>query len=319
LGYYFKRTEDLLLNVQIPRQTGFVSRLQNLGEMQNTGLELIFNSVNISKEDFRWSSILTLSGNRNQVLDLGGVDLIDIVDPSATGQGGPGGRLIVGETSPVFVGVNYLGTWKSQEEIDASGQLGQDVGGPRFEDINDDSQITEDDFVILGNPQPDFIYGLQNSFSFGNWDFDFFIQGTYGNEVFNSLTQTAYFGRAERTKYAETLNRWTPENPTSDIPRAGAVAALSEVKNNSELIEDGTHLRLKNVRLSYSLPVSNWGLNAFDRISVYFTANNLFVLSNFRLVDPETSMFGRSNVALGFSQGEYPSARIMSLGIKAVL
>lgn len=319
LGYYFKRTEDLLLNVQIPRQTGFVSRLQNLGEMQNTGLELIFNSVNISKEDFRWSSVLTLSGNRNQVLDLGGVDLIDIVDPSATGQGGPGGRLIVGETSPVFVGVNYLGTWKTQEEIDASGQLGQDVGGPRFEDINDDAQITEDDFVILGSPQPDFIYGLQNSFSFGNWDFDFFIQGTYGNEVFNSLTQTAFFGRAERTKYAETLNRWTPENPTSDIPRAGAVAALSEVKNNSELIEDGTHLRLKNVRLSYSLPVSNWGLDAFDRISVYFTANNLFVLSNFRLVDPETSMFGRSNVALGFSQGEYPSARIMSLGIKAVL
>jgi TonB-dependent starch-binding outer membrane protein SusC len=319
LGYYFKRTEDLLLNVQIPRQTGFVSRLQNLGEMQNTGLELIFNSVNISKDDFRWSSTLTLSGNRNQVLDLGGVDLIDIVDPSATGQGGPGGRLIVGETSPVFVGVNYLGTWKTQEEIDASGQLGQDVGGPRFEDINDDAQITEDDFIILGSPQPDFIYGLQNGLSYKNWNLDFFIQGTYGNDVFNSLTQTAFFGRAERTKYAETLNRWSPENPDSDIPRAGAVAALSEVKNNSELIEDGTHLRLKNVRLSYNLPVSDWGLDAFDRISVYFTANNLFVLSNFRLVDPETSMFGRSNVAQGFSQGEYPSARIMSLGIRAVL
>lgn len=319
MDYYYKKTEDLLLNVQIPRQTGFVSRLQNLGEMKNTGLEFIFNSVNISKDNFRWASTLNLSGNRNEVLDLGGVDLIDIVDPSASGQGGPGGRLIVGETSPVFVGVNYLGTWKSQEEIDASGQLGQDVGGPRFEDINGDEQITEDDFIILGNPQPDFIYGMQNSFTYRNWDLDFFIQGTYGNEVFNSLTQTAFFGRAERTKYAETLNRWSPDNPNSDIPRAGAVASLSEIKNNSEMIEDATHLRLKSVRLSYNLPVQRWGLNGFERLSVYFTGSNLFILSDFRLVDPETSMFGRSNVALGFSQGEYPNARILSLGIKAVL
>jgi TonB-linked SusC/RagA family outer membrane protein len=319
LDYYLKRTEDLLLNVQIPRQTGFVSQLQNLGEMKNTGLEFILNSINVSNDDFRWSSILTLSGNRNTVVDLGGVDLIDIVDPSATGQGGPGGRLIVGQTAPVFVGVNYLGTWKSQEEIDASGQVNQDVGGPRFEDTNGDQQITEDDFIILGSPQPDFIYGLQNSISYKNWSLDFFFQGTVGNEVFNSLTQTAFFGRAERTKYTETLNRWTPENPTSDVPRAGAVAALSEVKNNSELIEDATHLRLKNLKLQYNLPVERWGLNGFSQIGIYFTGTNLFVLSNFRLQDPETSMFGQSNVALGFSQGEYPSARILSVGIKAVL
>ncbi|MDF9798980.1 TonB-linked SusC/RagA family outer membrane protein [Catalinimonas alkaloidigena] len=319
LDYYNKRTEDLLLNVQIPRQTGFVSRLQNLGEMRNSGLEFILNTVNVSQNDWRWSSMLTLSGNRNEVVDLGGVDLIDVVDPSATGQGGPGGRLIVGETAPVFVGVNYLGTWKSQEEIDASGQVGQDVGGPRFGDTDGDQQITEDDFIVLGSPQPDFIYGFQNTVSYGNWSLDFFFQGTYGNEVFNSLTQTAFFGRAERTKYAETLDRWTPENPDSDIPRAGAVAALSEIKNNSEMIEDGTHMRLKNLKLTYNLPVERWGLNGFKSISVYFTGTNLFVLSDFRLNDPETSMFGRDNVALGFSQGEYPSARILSLGIKAIL
>lgn len=230
LDYYYKETEDLLLNVQIPRQTGFVSQLQNLGSLRNTGFELMINTVNFSKEDFVWSSMITASINRNEVLNLGGVDLIDIVDPSATGQGGPGGRLIVGEPAPVFVGVNYLGTWKSQEEIDASGQVGQDVGGPRFEDTNGDAQITEDDFIVLGTPQPDFIYGFQNTITFKNWSLDFFFQGTYGNEVFNSLTQTAFFGRAERTKYAETLDRWTPNNPDSDIPRAGAVASLSEIK-----------------------------------------------------------------------------------------
>lgn len=323
LDYYLKNTEDLLLEVQIPRQTGFVSRLQNLGKMRNAGLEFIASSINISKENFRWSSMLTLSGNRNEVVDLGGVDLIDIVTPAD--QSGPGGRLIVGETAPVFVGVEYLGTWKSQEEIDASGQVGQDVGGPRFKDTNGDQQVTEDDFIVLGSPQPDFIYGLQNSISLGNWSLDFFIQGTYGNEVFNSLTQTAFFGRAERTKYAETANRWTPENPTSDIPRAGSVASLSEIRNNTVMIEDGSHLRLKSLKLAYNLPVQQWGLNSFKSISVYFSGTNLFVLSDYRLGDPETSRYGGSNtavqrnVAAGFSQGEYPSTRVLSFGIKAVL
>ena len=212
-----------------------------------------------------------------------------------------------------------MGTWKSQEEIDASGQLGQDIGGPRFEDTNGDGQITEDDFIVLGSPQPDFIYGFQNSFSYKNWSLDFFIQGTSGNEIFNSLTQTAFFGRAERTKYAETLNRWTPDNPGSDIPRAGAVASLSEVKNNSELVEDGSHLRLKNLKFSYNLPIDKWGLTNFQSVNIYFSGTNLFVLSDFRLKDPETSMFGRSNVALGFSEGEYPSSRILSLGLKVIL
>ncbi|MFH5832134.1 SusC/RagA family TonB-linked outer membrane protein [Halalkalibaculum sp. DA384] len=319
LDYYYKKTSDLLLNVQIPRQTGFVSRLQNLGQIENKGLEMMVNTVNISNEDLRWSSTLSISGNRNEVVDLGGVDFINVVDPSSTGQGGPSGRLIVGESAPVFVGVEYLGTWKSQEEIDASGQVGVDVGGPRFKDTNGDGQITEDDFEVLGSPQPDFIYGFQNSVSYKNWALDFSIQGTYGNEVFNSLTQTAFFGRAERTKYAETLDRWTPNNQDSDIPRAGTVASLAEIKSNSEQIEDATHLRLKNLKLSYNLPVEKWGLNSFKNLSVYFSGTNLFILSNFRLNDPETSMFGRSNVAFGFSQGEYPSARTLSLGIKATL
>ncbi|MGD1893230.1 MAG: SusC/RagA family TonB-linked outer membrane protein [Cyclobacteriaceae bacterium] len=323
LDYYDKQTEDLLLNVQIPRQTGFVSRLQNLGRIQNRGIELMVNSVNVSTQNVRWSTLLTLSGNRNTVLDLGGVDLIDVVTPAD--QGGVNGRLIVGQPAPVFVGVNYLGTWKSQEEIDASGVAGQDVGGPNFEDTNGDGQVNEEDFIVLGHPQPDFIFGLQNDISYKNFSLDFFIQGTYGEEVFNSITQTTYFGRAETTKYAETLNRWTPENPISDIPRAGAIAALSEIKSNSEMVEDGSHLRLKTVRLSYNLPTDRWGWKTIKGVNVYFAGNNLFVLSNFRLVDPETSLFGQSgndlarNVALGFSEGEYPSARTVSLGFNITL
>ena len=315
LNYYKKNTFDLLLNVRLPRQTGFESRLQNLGEVQNQGMELLVNTVNVANSNFKWSTMLTLSGNRNKVLDLGGVDFINIVSPNA--QSGPGGRLIVGQPAPVFVGVNYLGTWKNQEEIDASGQLNQDIGGPRFDDPNGDGIITEDDFYVLGNPQPDFIYGLQNTFSFKNFEFSFFIQGTQGNEVSNSRTVTHFFGRPGAPKYAETLNRWTPENPTSDIPRAGAIEALGEVPNNSEFIEDGSHLRLKSVRLGYDMPVEKWGLNGFKNINVYLAGSNLLLISDFRLLDPETSQFGMGNVTQGFASGQFPNPRIVTFGLNA--
>ncbi|WP_215223962.1 SusC/RagA family TonB-linked outer membrane protein [Echinicola shivajiensis] len=314
VDFYQKNTKDLLLNAQLPRQTGFVSKLQNIGKVQNRGVEFLVNSVNISKQNFKWSTNLTISHNNNKVVDLGGVDFINLATPAQ--QGGTGARLIVGETTPVFTGVRYLGTWKSQEEIDEAGIGGDhDVGGPRFEDTNGDKQITEDDFIVLGSPQPDFYFGIGNTFKIGNFDLDFFFQGTYGNEVFNSLTQTALFGRPETTKYAETLDRWTPDNPTSDIPRAGSVAALSEVYNNSAMIEDGSHIRLKSLRVAYNFPMEASKLGG---LTVYLTGNNLFVISDFRLKDPETSQYGRNsdNLSMGFSQGQYPTSRTVAIGAK---
>ncbi|HET8737886.1 MAG TPA: SusC/RagA family TonB-linked outer membrane protein, partial [Pricia sp.] len=317
VDYYQKQTKDLLLNAQLPRQTGFVSKLQNIGKVENKGLELLINSFNISSENFQWSSSLSISANRNKVVDLGGVDFINLVTPAQ--QGGTGARIIVGESVPVFTGVNYLGTWKSQEEIDAAGLGGNhDVGGPRFEDTNGDGEITEEDFIVLGSPQPDFYFGIGNTLSYKNLSLDFFFQGTSGNEVFNSLTQTAYFGRSETTKYKETLDRWTPDNPNSDIPRAGSVAALSEIFNNSVMIEDGSHIRLKSLRLGYNVPVDKMGLKGVKGINLYLTGTNLFVLSDFRLKDPETSQFDKNseNLSFGFSRGQYPTSRTISLGTK---
>ncbi|MEQ9581781.1 MAG: TonB-dependent receptor, partial [Arenibacter sp.] len=136
-NYYQKETNDLLLDVTIPRQTGFTSQLQNVGSLENKGWELLINSTNISNDKFNWKSTLTLSSNKNKILDLGGADFIDVTVDAILGSGNT--RLIVGEPVPVFTGVRYLGTWKSQEEIDASGLTDpQVVGGSRFEDLNGD-------------------------------------------------------------------------------------------------------------------------------------------------------------------------------------
>ena len=313
-NYYYKKTEDLLLNVTIPRQTGFTSQLQNVGSLENRGWEYLLRSTNVNTTNFNWNSTLTLSSNKNKVLDLGGQEFIDVLVDQIVGAGNL--RIIVGETVPVFTGANFLGTWKSQEELDASGLNpgSYGVGGVKWENVNGDNIISNEDFVVLGNPFPDLIFGFENNFSYKNFDFNFYFQGTVGNEVYNLRTRNNYFTRGEFPKYAETVNRWTPENPTSDIPNT---AAIFENFPSSADVEDGSHLRLKTVTLTYNLPVQKLG-NSIKSMSIYASGTNLLLFSNFRLIDPETSAFGRDglgNIAQGFSNGEYPNAKVLSLGI----
>lgn len=317
LNYYYKKTEDLLLDVTIPRQTGFTSQLQNVGSLENKGWEFLVNSTNVSNSNFNWNSTLTLSSNQNKILDLGGPEFIDVTVDAILGSGNT--RLIVGESVPVFTGVRFLGTWKSEQEIIDSGLTDpQVVGGARFEDLNEDGIISTEDNVILGSPLPDLIFGLENSFSYKNWDFSFYFQGTQGNEVYNLRTRNHFFNRGETTKFAELADRWIEGvNETSNIPRAGA-DSVTNTPPNSEYVEDGSHIRLKTVRLAYNLPVDQMGLSTLKNATIYLSGSNLLLFSNFRLIDPETSNFGRSglgNIAQGFAGAQYPNPRVVTLGL----
>lgn len=320
LNYYYKKTNDLLLDVTIPRQTGFDTQLQNVGSLENKGWEFMLNTTNVSNANFNWNSTLTLSSNQNKILELGDVDFIDITVDAILGSGNT--RLIVGESVPVFTGVPFLGTWKSQQEIDASGLTSEEknkqvVGGSRFEDVNGDGIISVEDAVVLGSPLPDLIFGFENSFSYKNWDFSFYFQGTIGNEVYNLRTRNHYFNRGETTKFAELADRWTPDNPTSNIPRAGA-DSVTNTPPNSEYVEDGSHLRLKTARIAYNLPVEKMGLNSLKNATIYFSGSNLLLISDFRLIDPESSRFGRDglgNIAQGYNDGSYPNPRVLTLGL----
>lgn len=315
LNYYYKKTEDLLLDVAIPRQTGFTSQLQNVGSLENQGVELLLNSRNVTNENFKWESTLTLSSNNNKILDLGGAEFIDVTVDEILGSGNT--RLIVGQPVPVFTGVRYLGTWKSQEEIDASGLSSQVVGGPRYEDLNGDGIISTEDNIIIGDPTPDLIFGFENTFSIKNFELSFYFQGTVGNEVYNLRMRNHYFNRGETTKFADLADRWTPENPTSDIPRAGSDAVTTNL-SNTEYVEDGSHLRLKTARLAYNFPANKLQGIGIQDATVYFTGTNLLLFSNFRLIDPETSRFGRSglgNIAQGYANGEYPNPRVLTFGL----
>ena len=273
------------------------------------------DSKNISNENFRWNTTLTLSANKNKILDLGGQEFIDVVVDPIIGSGNT--RLIVGESVPVYTGVNYLGTWKSQEEIDASGLTAQVVGGSRFEDLNGDGIISTEDNVVLGSPFPDLIFGFENSFTYKNFDFSFYFQGTTGNEVFNLRMRNHYFNRGETVKFGDLRNRWTVDNPTSDIPRAGA-DSVTNTPVNSEYVEDGSHIRLKTVRLAYNFPTEIF--KGVKNATLYLSGSNLLLFSKTRLIEPEANSFNPGNnqfgnIALGYLDAQYPNPRVITLGL----
>lgn len=322
VDYYNKQTEDLLLRVPISGQTGVASttQLQNLGTIENKGLEIAINTTNIQNENFTWKTTLTLSGNRSKVLELNGQDFIDL--QSTGNQGGASARLIVGETLPSYVGLNYLGTYKNADEIIADGRENISfIGGPRFENLDDNPIWNNEDAQVLGSPEADFYGGFRNSFTYKNLSLDIFFQGSYGNDIFNIRSQASFYGRGDQNVDSRVVNRWIEGvNETSNIPRAGASSSLFN-PNSQVNIEDGSFLRLKTMSLAYNVPLENIGLSdIINKLNVYVSGTNLALFSKFKLGDPEVNNFtagsGLGSVSQGFASGQYPYAGSITMGVK---
>ena len=315
IDYYDKQTKDLLLQKPLPGTAGD-TRLENVGQVENKGFEFTLNSVNIEKPNFVWSSNLMISANRNKVVSIGDAPFIDLRNPNHAQAGAAALRLVAGETMPSFYGVTYEGTYKSKEEIIADQREGVDlIGAPNYVDVNGDGNVNDLDFVNQGSPQPDFYYGFRNNFTYKNWTLDVFIQGTQGNEIFDASVYEFWFGRDASFNLLPIVeDRWTPSNPTSDIPRAGTSAGGYR-PNSSVNIVDGSYVRLKNVTLNYDFDRVA-GLPFIDSASVYLTGNNLLLLTDYRWGDPEVSDGGAATVAQGVADDQYPYSSSVALGFR---
>jgi TonB-dependent starch-binding outer membrane protein SusC len=307
LGYYYKKTKDLLLEVEIPTQSGYSSRLVNIGEVENQGLELFVNAYPAKTNDFSWVLSFNVAANRNKVLSLGGKDFIE-VDRS---------RLIVGEPAGVFYGLVYDGTWHTQEEIDASDGFMSNAkpGYPKFKDIDGNGKFEKtSDREILGSPEPDFFGGIQNTLSYKNFDLDFYLQGSYGNAIYNQLGPRFFFGGYLANIHAMALDRWTEENYMSDIPRAGSSPIVNLDKDvHSTDVQDGSFLRLKTLRLTYKIPTS--AISWLNSARIYVMGDNLFSLNNYDWgYDPEVNARGTHSVLRGYDAYTYPSSRSFTVG-----
>jgi TonB-linked SusC/RagA family outer membrane protein len=299
--FYYKRTQDLLINVDLPRSTGFQSGIQNLGEVENMGWELSLRSYNVKREKFNWNSQFNISANRNKVLDIGGEDQVIFAGEIPES----GFSVIVQEDLPLgtFYGYRSLG-------------VNPDDGDIVFEDINGDGVITEDDRTIIGDANPDFILGFSNTFTFGGFSLDILLQSSIGNDVFNATRIETEGMFSVKNGSEATLDRWQNPGDITRIPRAVFGDPNDNSRISDRFIEDGSFLRIRNITLSYNLPNSITERFKIQNLSIYASGQNLWTLSGYTGYDPEVNRDGGNAISQGIDYGTYPQARIMTGGIK---
>lgn len=311
IDWFQKKTNDLLLNLPLPASSGFGSILTNVGKVENSGIEFLFNSNNINTKKLRWTTSLNFSAISNKATDLGGQAQI-----ITGGLSNVGNSAILTPGEPIFsyYGYNITGIFNSQSEVDASAQPSSQPGYPIFEDINSDGAITPADQMILGKPFPDFTYGIGNDISFGNFNFNFFIQGVQGVENINvQAVQSMYPANFRRNKFRrQYLDRWTPSNPDAIYPSGVSPAAYGGGKVNSLTIEDASFVRLRNATISYNLPLEN--VSAISQARIYITGQNLFTITDYISWDPEASLAGGTTAGRA-DDNSYPLTRTWLFGL----
>ena len=333
VDYYNIDTEDLLA---IDRASNFylgtsdLDVLRNVGSINNRGLEFSLTSTNVNRNGFRWTSNFNLARNRNEIVELSGGS--EILGSGAPGYFAGGNTYILreGEALGVFWGLDYQGVYQggavpagtALQDASLDGNGNPIPGEPLFTDLADeegnfDGVITDDDRGIIGDPNPDFTFGLTNSISYKAFDLNIFFQGSVGGDIYNLTAVQLYNG--DSNGLTDVLNSWTPENPNTDIPRA----VIRGRERSSRFVEDGSYFRLKNVALGYNLPASVFntlGFGSSARISV--SAQNLLTFTGYSGLDPEVSYFGSGgqssgddNVIQGHDFGNYPNLRSITASL----
>jgi TonB-linked SusC/RagA family outer membrane protein len=311
--WYYKKTSDLLYNVPLPITTGVSTSLQNVGRVENKGFEFSISTVNIDKE-LRWTTNFNIGANRNEIIDLGNVKG-DVPAGGASGhlQLANSGILRVGEPIGIFYGLVTDGIFQNQAEIDASAQKTAKPGDRRYKDLTPDGVINSSDRTILGQAQPKYIFGFTNNFSYKGFDLNIFFVGSQGNSIYNINRYELESMTGISNQSAVTLDRWTPENPSNEIPRATSTGTPYQV--TSRQVEDGSYIRMRNIQLAYNFPSSWMERLKISSAKLYISGQNLLTITDYSGYDPEVSRFGQDNLSFGIDYGSYPKAKTYMLGL----
>ncbi|HLL94927.1 MAG TPA: SusC/RagA family TonB-linked outer membrane protein, partial [Spirosoma sp.] len=315
--YYNRITSGLLLNVQIPSISGFTNTLQNIGKVQNNGVELSLSSRNFTGRSFGWNTDVNISFNRNKVKALGPKgdpirSSTDVADTHITQLGAPISN---------FYGYQVSGIFQNQSEVDRGPAWAAPVitkpGDFRFQDVNKDGKIDANDRTIIGSPFPKYTFGLTNTFTYKGLDLSILLQGTQGNQVL--FLQRRFFGSVGGSNaYASLENRWRSEAQPGDgkTPKAYLTGNSNQV--TSYFIEDGSFVRVRNVSLGYRLPSTFTNKLKMQNLRVYVSGQNLYTFTKYAGYNPEVSRnFGGNPLTEGIDYGAYPLARTITVGLNA--
>lgn len=314
---YYKKTKDLLINVPIPLTSGYATVLQNIGGVENKGIEIGLITENIKTENFSWNSNFVFSANKNKVVSIGnGVNQFFPVVPNGSLLQQQPVTVKVGLPLGTFWGYRTAGIFQTQEEVNTQPKINSlantKVGDRKYVDTNGDGVITALDKGNLGSSQPKFVGSFSNTISYHDFDLNFSFQGSYGGKVFNALNQQLEISTLG-TNSASTLNdRWTPTNPSNEIPRASSspLGIVSE-----RYVEDASFLRLKLITLGYTLPKSLSSKLGTKSIKFYVSAENLITWTKYTGFDPEVSSYEQNNLYPGIDFGSYPNSKTFISGL----
>ncbi|NOU58713.1 SusC/RagA family TonB-linked outer membrane protein [Marinifilum caeruleilacunae] len=309
--YFIAKTKDMLLKLPVLDQSGFSSSRQNVGKMENKGLEFVLSANNIKLGKVKWTSSINFSKVKNKVTALG---------PGQTQiPGGDTNLTQIGREIGEFYGYVVDGIYKSQAEIDASAQKGSTVkvGDWRIVDVSGNGTVGEEDRKVIGSSLPDFTYGFNNRFSYKNFDLNVFIDGVYGIDVLDKTVRNATNGQgfSNQLKWYY-KNRWHPQNnPNGTLARPDATQSSERLRANvsTAFLQDGSFMRIRNITLGYNLPKSLCSKIGADKLRLYVTAKNPVMFTDFKGFNPEQATSNALNPSN--TQGAYPQNKSFVFGV----
>ena len=331
LDYYIKTTKDLLLNADVPGSSGFSTAMLNVGKLRNKGLEITIETTNIQNKNFTWTSNFNIAFNNNKIVSLteGKGQMYSSINWDTGYRGAYAYISKIGESAGMMYGYVYDGTYKEADfDItyndngkkiytlkDGVAYISKDVapGDPKFKNIDgsEDFKITDSDKTAIGNGQPKHTGGFTNNFTYKNWDLNVFLQWSYGNDILNANRMFFENGNQKnRNMFASYTNRWTEDNPTSDMPRA---KANNSKEYSSLYVEDGSFLKLKNISLGYNFASKTLAKANITQLRLYVSAENIYTWTKYSGSDPEVST-RNSVLTPGFDWSAYPRAFNASFG-----
>jgi TonB-linked SusC/RagA family outer membrane protein len=317
--WYNRITSDMLYQVSLPATQGTASvPFVNVGEMRNRGIDLglDFNNEALGG-DLKYGINVNFSTYRNEVLKLNNSATAVLLGPNIRSYTWT--RSVVGQPLYSFFGHVIDGIYQNETEVANSPTYPgyAAVGKFKYRDVDGNGRIDDNDRTFIGNPHPDFTYGVNLNLGYKNFDLSAFFQGVQGNEVLNMVKRWIDFNNQAGNRSLRMLNdSWTPQNPGAVLPILNSTDSRSQ-QPSSYFVEDGSYLRMKNLTLGYTLPATVLSKIKLQNLRVYVQAQNLFTITNYSGIDPEITSVGSTpgSTVLGVDQGAYPQSKMYQIGV----